>query len=80
MVLGHYVTTGKIVPGFQIPKWEEVKCDVVKAASIYPEACFVGWDIAIGEDGSVFIEANNTCSETLYQFDGSQRDYLLQQR
>lgn len=80
MVLGHYVTTGKIVPSFQIPKWEEVKCDVVKAASIYPEACFVGWDIAIGEDGLFFIEANNTCSETLYQFDGSQWDYLLQQR
>lgn len=82
-LMGNYVVfspTGRIVPGFQIPRWEEVKRDVVKAAKVCPEARFVGWDVAIGEDGPIFIEANNSCGETLYQFDGPQWDYFLQQR
>ena len=52
----------------------------IKLAHLCKEARFVGWDIAIGNDGPVFIEANNSCSETLYQFDGGKWDYFLKQK
>lgn len=75
-----YSPTGKIIPGFKIPEWDRVKQDVIKAAEICKEARFVGWDIAIGNEGPIFIEANNSCSETLYQFDEGQWDYFLKQK
>ena len=75
-----YSPTGRIVPGFQIPLWDKVKKDVISAAKKYPQARFVGWDVAIGKEAPIFIEANNCCGETLYQWCEGEWPYFLEQR
>lgn len=75
-----YSPTGIVVPGFQIPFWDKVKDAMVSAAKVCPEARFVGWNVAIGEDGPVFIEANNSSGPTVFQFDGGKWDYFLAQK
>ena len=43
--------------GYKIPYFEEVKKLVVDAVKCLPDR-YIGWDIAISEDGPVIIEAN----------------------
>lgn len=51
--------TGCVIPGFQIPHWEAAMAMCREAAQKLPELGYVGWDIAITEDGPLCIEANN---------------------
>ena len=44
---------------FQIPYFEEVKSKAIYFHSLLPQIHSVGWDIAIGEDGPVFVEGND---------------------
>ena len=58
---GWYVrhpSTGKIMPGFQIPYWEEVVRSLRRAAVLVPHVGFIGWDIAITEEGPELVEGN----------------------
>ena len=54
--------TGKYLPGFQVPCWQEV-LDLAKRSAIktYEIAGlgYVGWDIGITPDGPVLVEGNN---------------------
>lgn len=55
-----YTYDGAILPGFQIPMWDEV-CNLVKnACKLIPETPVVGWDVAIMPTGPVLIEGNRT--------------------
>lgn len=45
--------------GFEIPRWEEVKALVRKAAQVLPEVRYVGWDVAVTKTGCVLIEGND---------------------
>ena len=45
--------------GFEIPRWEEVKQLVTKAAQILPKVRYVGWDVAVTKTGCVLIEGND---------------------
>jgi len=64
-------TTGHIMPGFQIPHWNELLKLVESAANHNPRVGYVGWDIAITEDGIDFIEGNiNYPGNTVIQLDG----------
>lgn len=51
--------TGVKIQGFQIPFWDEAAQMCLKAAEIVPQMRYVGWDVAITEDGPVFVEGNN---------------------
>lgn len=44
--------------GFKVPFFKEACKEVVKGVTILPDR-FIGWDVAIGEDGPVIIEANS---------------------
>lgn len=44
---------------FRIPMFDEVKRQAVYLHSMLPQIHSVGWDIAIGEEGPVFIEGND---------------------
>lgn len=47
------------IVGFRVPKWQEIKDTVLKAARVIPDVRYVGWDVAIKEDGTiVLIEGN----------------------
>ncbi len=51
-------STGKVMPGFRIPYWDELLRTVSAAAVIVPHVGFVGWDVAILPDGVALVEGN----------------------
>ena len=50
--------TGHKICGFEIPYWNESIEMCKKAALITPQLRYCGWDVAITEDGPIFIECN----------------------
>lgn len=59
--------TGIPLRGFQIPHWQELLRTVTEAAALIPEIGYIGWDVAITEDGVVLIEGNNDPGYSAYQ-------------
>lgn len=63
--------SGLVMPGFQIPHWELLKEEVLRAAVMPPNMGYIGWDIAITPEGVEFIEGNvNYPGTTIFQLDG----------
>ena len=50
--------TGVILPGFQIPRWDEALLLVKALAEVVPGNHYVGWDIALTDNGWVMVEGN----------------------
>lgn len=74
----HHPSTGVQMLGFQIPGFNELKSFVSDAASLNPMARFVGWDVAITENGFELIEGNFASDETILQLDGvGKYEYIL---
>lgn len=51
--------TGTEIVGFKVPMFDEAVKLVEKAATVIPQVGYVGWDVAISEDGPVIIEGNS---------------------
>lgn len=73
-VLGHAIylrhpATGHIMPGFQIPHWETLKKTVCQAALLPPHVGYVGWDVAVTEQGVDFVEGNAYAGVNIIQLD-----------
>lgn len=51
--------TGCVIPGFEIPKWNEVTKFVISAAKLVKGIPLIGFDIAITDFGPTIIEANS---------------------
>lgn len=66
--------SGKNLAGLQIPNFEEVKRKVVEISNSLPFLRYVGWDIAITEDGFKIIEANSLTSLGILQRKGGYLD------
>ncbi|NMA49682.1 MAG: hypothetical protein GX947_07935 [Tissierellia bacterium] len=64
--LYHPVTKQQVI-GFKIPNWDNVIKTVKSAAKIVPEVNYIGWDIAILEDGVDIIEANHDSAHRIVQ-------------
>lgn len=47
------------IVGFVIPRWNELVEIVTKLAEVIPEVRYVGWDLALTEDGWVMVEGND---------------------
>ncbi len=58
-VFQYHPISGQKFKGFQIPYWNELIAMVKAAAKVVPEVRYVGWDIAISDDGPVIVEGNN---------------------
>lgn len=64
-------TTNHVMPGFVIPHWDIVLETVRRAALVNPRIGYVGWDLAVTEDGVELIEGNiNYPGTTTIQLDG----------
>lgn len=64
-------SSGKNVLGFQIPDFENIKETVIRAAKVMENVGYIGWDIAVLEDGCEIIEANvNYPGTNIIQLDG----------
>lgn len=50
--------TGCPIVGYKLPYWQEALDMCVKAADVVPQLGYVGWDIAISQDGPQLIEGN----------------------
>lgn len=79
---GKYVNVhphnGKILLGFELPFYKEAVQMVEEMARQVPEYPFIGWDIAIGAEGPLLIEANKFPASDTYQIyrrDGSKEGY-----
>ena len=67
-VYENHPMTGTRIPGTKIPYWNEV-CEMCLAAMhVVPQVRFVAWDVAITEDGPLFIEGNSFPSHAIPQF------------
>lgn len=53
--------------GFQIPYWDEVIDMLSKASSLVPQVGYIGWDVAITDNGPIIIEGNNDPGYVGYQ-------------
>lgn len=53
----HPITNTDII-GFKVPMFEQAIKLVEKAAGVIPQVAYVGWDVAIGENGPAVIEGN----------------------
>ena len=59
--------TNSTIVGFEIPLFNEAMKYVETLASQIPEVGYVGWDIAITENGPVVVEANPFPGHDIYQ-------------
>lgn len=53
----HPISNETIV-GFKVPMFKEAVGMVKEAAKVVPEMGYIGWDVAISEDGHVLVEGN----------------------
>lgn len=70
-VFTKHPTTGFEFANLQVPHMDKAIALVKEAARLIPEMRYVGWDVAITEDGAAIIEGNNFPSLGLHQ------NYLL---
>jgi hypothetical protein len=50
--------TGAQIEGTPLPCWQDVKARAVEAHRAFDDRVVIGWDIAILEDGPIFVEGN----------------------
>ncbi len=55
------------LPGYQIPHWDKVLELASHTHALFPEFGVIGWDIGMGTDGPIIIEANTNPQHVLYQ-------------
>jgi hypothetical protein len=59
--------TDKRFVGFELPHWPEIRKLALQAATVFPWARSIGWDIALSDRGPVLIEGNAEWSTSLLQ-------------
>ena len=64
----NHPTTGVKIPGFGVPFWDEAVSMSLSAMHVIPQVRFVAWDVAITEEGPVFVEGNSFPSHAIPQF------------
>lgn len=55
--------TGKQIIGYHIPFWDKVIETVKQAARVVPSVGYIGWDVAIGKDGSIILVEGNAAAD-----------------
>jgi hypothetical protein len=59
--------SGHVLPGVQIPLWQQVRKMVAEAAAMCPEIGYIGWDVAVSEEKIALIEGNECANVDLPQ-------------
>lgn len=67
VIFAKHPITGTKIKGFQIPNWNEAKKMVKEAAKLSPNVRYIGWDVAITEDGVTLVEGNQFPGHDIYQ-------------
>ena len=74
----HPATNTQVI-GFQIPHWDQVIAMVKEAAGIPKDIRYIGWDIAITDDGCDMVEANINQGSNGMQQDGIGKYRIIMQ-
>lgn len=56
-----------VIPGFQLPKWNEAKDIINRLALAFPEATIVSWDLCYSNKGWMMVEANDNGDWSIIQ-------------
>src|SRR5699024_2002682 len=59
----YHPITGKQIVGFKVPYWKDVCTTVKEAAKLIPTVRYVGWDVAVGKDGRIYIIEGNSAAD-----------------
>ena len=59
--------TDEQIIGAHIPLWDQLKSLVSELAQIIPEQPYVGWDLALTDDGWILVEGNNAAQLSCIQ-------------
>ena len=70
-------STGVFMIGRQLPNWEILLHEVREAAKLSENMIYLGWDIAVTEDGVDFIEANFGHGIDVIQYDNVGKKELM---
>ena len=62
--------SNEVVVGTQIPDFQNIRTSVEEMAKMFPNFRYLGWDIAITEDGFDVIEVNTSPGPRLSQCSG----------
>lgn len=63
----YHPKTGIKLVGFCVPHWKEIRHIVLQASSLVPEVQYVGWDVAVLENGAAIIEGNRDPGHSVVQ-------------
>ena len=69
--------TGIKIKAFKVPNWEQAKDMVKEAAKLSPHVRYIGWDVAITEDGVTLVEGNQFPGHDIYQVAEKMKDGQL---
>jgi len=58
--LDQHPTTGARIEGRVLEWWPEVKALGLRAQAVFSDRLFVGWDLAMTEDGPIVVEGNSS--------------------
>ncbi len=67
--------TNTPIEGFTVPRFEEAIELTKKAAKVVPNVRYVGWDVAIRDDGIELIEGNELPGYLIYQIPAHMKDH-----
>lgn len=59
--------TGEKIIGLQIPHWDKMHAYLERLTRVVPDARYVGWDIAVTDEGFELIEGNTRLDHVLMQ-------------
>lgn len=63
--------TDKFMLGRRVPNWDKVKRVVKEAHLLLPQCQFIGWDVAVSDNGIELIEGNHNPDYELLEFFGT---------
>ena len=64
--------SGMVLKGRTVPHWDKVKETVLKAADTIPDILYVSWDVAVSEDGTIYLVEGNSCGDGMWERDGGE--------
>ncbi len=55
----HHPDTCQRIEGMAVPRWADVKAEILRVATSLPHLVYVGWDVVVLDDGLNIIEGNS---------------------
>lgn len=73
----HHPSSNTLMLGYKIPMWEELKKFILQAAMMFPKARYIGWDVAVTQNGFEMVEGNYMADPGLLQTLDKQEKYQV---